>query len=107
MRDWLAHRLLTVLAERRRRETIPKSGCKRVRKDVKRGDFEAAVKYLVETAAEADDPVADWLDTPLRAEVARWEAAGQLDPALGERIRSLLDAGEWTAAVELVARADR
>lgn len=107
MRDWLAHRLLTVLAERRRRGTIPKSGCKRVREDVKRGDFEAAVEYLLETAAEADDPVGDWLDTPLHAAVARWEAAGQLDPELGDRIRAHLDAEEWTAAVEVVARADR
>jgi hypothetical protein len=103
VRDWLAHRLLTVLFERRQRGTIPKAGCETVREDVKRGDLAAAVTYLRETAAPADESVEAWLETPLREAVEGWEDEGRLSTARVDRIRDHLDAGEWAAAVELVS----
>lgn len=102
MRDWLSHRILVELFERRQRGTISKAGCKRVRTAVMRGTLVDALNYL-EQAAEADDPpIEEWFEPTVRDAVADWEREGLLSESDAETVRRHLDAGDWAGAVETV-----
>lgn len=102
MRDWLSHRILVVLFERRRDGTISKAGCKEVRESVKRGQLGEAVEYLEREAEAGEAPPSEWLETPLLTAVEDWEQEGELTESAARRVRAHLDAGEWRAAVEAV-----